>query len=312
MTPVTSQSDKGLLQPKLVVVVPARNEVERVGVCLASLRKQDAPVRVFLSDNASVDGTADAARAYGEDLNLDVRTTASLGAAEHFVSAGRWALETEPDAEFFALLAADDTWSAGFVRETLDTLEKTPEVGVVFPTFVWEGQGQPRSLAPVGFRDRRRSVRQRRALRLPDHRELSNLVYGVYRRTAFADLLTALQRGGDRFAVDYAAAWGVLGLHQVETCDLAVGLRHVRSDADLIERAGLRRPASGLWATGLFYVRLNLRVNGLIAAAVQRAAPDGTPFPSVWKVQLLRAPQWLWGAVRQVRGLRSGVRPTPV
>jgi glycosyltransferase involved in cell wall biosynthesis len=298
-------------QPFLVVVVPARNEVERVGDCLRSLRQQDVPVKVLLSDNASDDGTAEAARDSFGELDLVVRTTPPLEGAEHFVSAGRWALDNEPKAGFFAFLAGDDTWSTGFVREAFATLARVPGVAAVFPTFVWEGNDEVRRIAPVSFRQRSPAARQRRALRLPDHRELSNLVYAVYRREAFTDLLTALERGGDRFAVDYAAVWRLLGLYQVEACSAAVSQRHVRRDADLIERVGLRRTeASGLGDTAWLYIRLNLRINRLIAAALQHAVPDGVRSPPAWRVQVIRAPQWLWGAVRHVRGLRIGAAPT--
>jgi glycosyltransferase involved in cell wall biosynthesis len=304
MTLPLREPEVGVGLERLVVVVPARNERQRLTTCLTSLSQQDVPVRVYFSDNASDDGTADAAREFFDRVDLTVRTTIPLGPAEHFVSAGRWALEAEPEGEFFALLAGDDSWSDGFASASLATLAKHADVGAVFPSFVWEGDGEPRQLAPVRFRQRHPKARQRRALRLSDHRELSNLVYGVYRREAFTHLLTALQLGGDRFAVDYAAAWHVLGRHEVEICARAVGCRHIRNGADLIERAGFRRAdVNGPWGTAWLYVRLNLRINFLIAAALRRVALDGTRPPASWVVQVIRAPQWLSGAVRQVRRL---------
>jgi glycosyltransferase involved in cell wall biosynthesis len=296
-------SGDGQQEPRLVVVVPARNEADRLGDCLASLTRQDVPVKVFVSDNASRDGTAEVAGRFAADLDMVVRTTPSLEAVEHFVSAGRWALEAAPDAELFALLAGDDAWSAGFARASLDALEESPTDGAVFPAFEWEGDDAPRRLLPIEFRHADPGTRQSRALRLSDRRELSNLVYGVYRRAAFVDLLGAFERGGNRFGVDYAAAWHVLGSYQVGACAQALGLRHVRADADLLQRAGFRRAdATGLLGTAVMYVRLNLRINRLLAEALQRVDRDRPGQPPAWKVQVLRAPQWFWGAVRQSRG----------
>jgi glycosyltransferase involved in cell wall biosynthesis len=294
-------------QAALVVVVPAHNEVVRVRECLRSLARQETSVKVFFSDNASDDGTAEAAREFVGDLALTVRTTSPMNASEHFVSAGRWALEAEPRAPAFALLAGDDTWSSGFAQAALATLGSNPAVGAVFPAFIWEEADDERCLPPVAFRQSGPAARRRRALLLPDHRELANLVYGVFRRDAFAGLLAAWERGGDTFAADYAAAWCIVGDYQVEACPAAVGHRHVRVGSDLIQRVGLRRAdARGALASVRLYVTLNIRVNRLIATAVARAVPRAGP-PS-WQVQVIRAPQWLWGAVRQVRavGKRAG------
>lgn len=48
----------------LSVVIPARNEQELIGECLAALREQGDPVdEIIVVDNGSTDGTADVARA---------------------------------------------------------------------------------------------------------------------------------------------------------------------------------------------------------------------------------------------------------
>jgi Glycosyl transferase family 2 len=305
LTPDDGSRGTDATPPVLVVVVPARNEVDRVRECLGSLSRQVLPVKVFFSDNASDDGTLHAAQEFVGDLDLIIRSTSLLQATEHFVSAGRWALDVEPRASFFAFLAGDDSWSVAFARAAVTTLLDSPDVGAVFPAFVWRDAEGDRVLAPLAFCQRRPGARQRRALLLPDHRELANLAYGVHRRAAFVELLAAWERGGEHFAGDYAAAWRVLGSHKVAACPAAVGQRYVRQGADLIERVGLRRAdARGPVATVRLYVLLNLRINRLVAEAIARAAPRGSTPPSWW-VQLLRTPQWLWGALRQVRTFRS-------
>jgi glycosyltransferase involved in cell wall biosynthesis len=287
--------------PDLVVVVVARNEVQRIPVCLGSLSAQSGParLRVLVSDNASTDGTASAAHGFDDRLDLTVRTTEPLGPSAHFVSAGRWALTMEPAAAHFAFLAGDDTWTAGFVSATLAALAKEPTAGMAFPAFEWEGDAGPsRLLSPLALGHRSSRRRQRRALMAPDAREMANLAYGVFRRDAFADLVDAWESGGDEFAADYAAVWNVLGSRRPVSCPEAVGRRHVRSGADLLERVGLRRDsATNPVSLVSLYIRLNLRINRQIGMALRRASPSAPP---CWQTQLLRAPQWLWGAVGQL------------
>jgi glycosyltransferase involved in cell wall biosynthesis len=292
----------------LVVVVPARNEEARLPLCLASLAAQSrVELRVLVSDNASSDATATVARAATAELDLVLRTVDPLGPSAHFVSAMRWALGSS-DAEVFALLAGDDTWQPGFAAAALEVLVRSPEVDVVFPRFVWEGGGVERTLPAAAFRQASAAARQRAALLMPDRRELSNLVYGVYRRAAFIDLADAWAAGGDEFGADFAAAWAVLGGHRVAACDAAVGRRFTRAGADLLERIGFSRAAAtGPVSMMTTYVRVNLAVNRALALAMRRvSAHPGQP--RTVAVQLMRAPQWLWGALDQVRTVlrRSG------
>jgi glycosyltransferase involved in cell wall biosynthesis len=301
---MSDAADNGL--PDLVVVVVARNEVERIPLCVSSLAGQDGPVRlrVLVSDNASDDGTGDAAMAAADGLDLALRRIEPLPPSGHFVSAGRWALAAETEAEHFAFLAGDDTWAPQFTAAALAALRRDPTAGMVFPTFVWEGDGPERHLSPLDLEQASAGARRRRGLTAPDGRELANLAYGVFRRDAFEDLVASWERGGEVFGSDFAAVWSTLGRHRPVRCPQAVGLRHVRSGADLLERVGLRRTdAAGVVATLRLYVRLNLRVNRLLAQAMARADVDAPPS---WQVQLLRAPQWLWGGVRRFGTGRVG------
>jgi hypothetical protein len=218
-------------------------------------------------------------------------------------------LESEPVAAAFALLAGDDEWSQSFTGEALAALRTRPDIGAIFPTFVWTGEDEDdRVLEPLSFLQATARARRRRALLLPDRRELANLVYGVYRPDAFRDLMAAWERGGDGFGSDFAAAWSLLGAHKVLAWPAAVGRRHVRPGADLIERAWIRRGEShGLLPMALLYVRLNVRVNRLLAAALARVAVDGGA-PRGWQVQLTRAPQWLAASLHHVVRRRAQSR----
>ena len=61
------------------------------------------------------------------------------------------------------------------------------------------GGARDRQLTPLAFAGPRPGVRQLRALLAADDRELANVVYGVYRRAAFEDLLAGWERVGDAF-----------------------------------------------------------------------------------------------------------------
>lgn len=286
--------------PELAVVVPARNEESRIGACLSSLAPQRARIQVFVSDNASKDLTRQRATEFEDRLHLTTRRTEFLEATEHFVSSARWALANS-DAPLLALLAGDDTWGSTFVQEALNTLGQNPAADVAFPTFVWEGGDRPRGIPPTDLMNTNARWRQTRALLLADNRELANIVYGVFRREAFQSLIQGLERGGDRFGSDYAAAWNLLERYRVVASPSAVAYRHERKGADLIERVGITRTGrEGLMNQALLYVRLNLRVNADLGRALVRGRGGGPRWlPAV--VQSARAPGWVWGAIDQVR-----------
>jgi glycosyltransferase involved in cell wall biosynthesis len=296
---------EGLLVAELdlAVVVPVRDEEARVPLCLASLAAQTgARLAVFVSDNASTDATAEVVEKSKGDLELTLRTVGPLGAADQFVSSMRWAMDSS-DAEAFAILAGDDTWEPGFAAAALQLLRDRPDVDIIFPLCVWEGDGPDRRLRPAGFMHRSPIVRRTAALFLSDRRELSNLLYGVFRRAAFADLADAWEQAGDRYGADYASAWSVVGSHRVAACEAAVCRRWVREGADLLERIGFSRAAAtGPVAMVTTYVRLNLAVNRALAQAIRRVS-ERPGRPRTLVVQVVRAPQWVWGAIGQVRGV---------
>ena len=297
---------KGVHQ-RLLVVVPACNEADRIDLCLTSLFQQGVAMQVFVSDNASTDDTARRAVDHKSRLNLLVRSVDRLPAVAHFVSAGRWGFD-ESDAPYCAFLAGDDTWQTGFVRAALEVLQREPGIDGVYPSFLWGGSSQ-RLLRPTSFRWESKAARQVRALVLSDHRELANLVYGVYRREAFGRLLEGWERAGEGFGSDYAAVWSLLGHHRVAAAPDAIGQRHERPDTDLLQRVGMSRAtASGPVNLGRTYFRLNLTINRLLAAALDRAAPPRSWRPSSWQLQVLRGPQWVWGARRHLAA-RSVSKP---
>lgn len=100
--------------PSVVAVIPARDEAELIGRALRSIAGQDYPAQlsVVVVDDESDDGTAEAARAAGVGVTLDVVSGASLPTGW---TGKLWALEqgiaragaTTPDAAFIWLTDAD-------------------------------------------------------------------------------------------------------------------------------------------------------------------------------------------------------------
>lgn len=81
-------------QPRIAVVVPARNEAESIAECTSSLLQSDGPrVHVFLLDDGSTDGTADLARNAAAKLGcIDQLTVLNSGNLPANWSGKLWAV----------------------------------------------------------------------------------------------------------------------------------------------------------------------------------------------------------------------------
>lgn len=109
-------------------VVIGRNEAERLGEALTSVRAAGLPC--VYADSASSDNSVDIARA-GADLvvQLDPATplSAARGRNEGFAAlTARW-----PDLEYVLFLDGDCILSAGFAQAAAATMDKRPEVAIV-------------------------------------------------------------------------------------------------------------------------------------------------------------------------------------
>jgi hopene-associated glycosyltransferase HpnB len=120
--------------PSIAAIIPARNEADVIGACLAGLLAQDypKPLSVILTDDQSDDGTADAARmaAYGADA-LDRLTvlsgkpvpagwTGKLWAQKQGVEQAK-ALPVKP--RYLLLTDADIAYDQGVVRRLVARAE---------------------------------------------------------------------------------------------------------------------------------------------------------------------------------------------
>ncbi|MCS7085177.1 MAG: glycosyltransferase, partial [Bacteroidia bacterium] len=122
------QKSPGTL-PSATVVVPARNEAERIGRCLESLRKQTIPIEILVVDDDSDDGTRMAAEAYavkvltvvgsGKKAALTTGIAAASGEIILTTDADSWA-EPEWAETLLQLFDASTVFVAGPVRMTAD------------------------------------------------------------------------------------------------------------------------------------------------------------------------------------------------
>ncbi len=110
--------------PAVSIVIPARNEADIIAVTLPSRLAQDYPgaVRVLLVDDASDDGTADAARAAAEGRWQDRFTVVQARPLPQGWAGKVWALSegvraTDPaGADYFLFTDADISLAPGTVR----------------------------------------------------------------------------------------------------------------------------------------------------------------------------------------------------
>ncbi len=63
---------------RIVVIIPARNEADVIATSISSLLQQDTPPHIILIDDASTDGTAQAARTVADESRLTILTGAPL------------------------------------------------------------------------------------------------------------------------------------------------------------------------------------------------------------------------------------------
>ena len=112
--------------PRVIAVIPARNEAATVGATVRSLLAQDYPIpmEVILVDDDSDDGTADAARAAATETGADRRLTVVKGAPLPSGWTGKvWAQKQGIDCvasgspDYLLLTDADITYAPDVVRQ---------------------------------------------------------------------------------------------------------------------------------------------------------------------------------------------------
>lgn len=184
--------------PRVTIGMPVRNGREFVREALESLLAQDfGDFELLLSDNASTDGTADAATevARGDDRVSVVRHERATAAEVNFNS-----LLPRAGGGYFLWAACDDRWEPTFIGRMVRTLDADADCAVAFSAFdnvSNDGTRTVRVFPPQPeFAARDRMERLSAFISADERAGKANLIYGMYRRKPL------LAAGGIR-------AWGL-------------------------------------------------------------------------------------------------------
>jgi len=105
----------------LAAIVAARNEADRVGETARALRQAFPGARVWVADDASTDGTAEAAMLAGAEV---VRRGRSHGKGGNVTAAAEAALSVDPVPRFVLLCDGDLGGSAARLAPLVDAVER--------------------------------------------------------------------------------------------------------------------------------------------------------------------------------------------
>lgn len=138
------------------VVIPCYNYGHLLDEAVASvLDDQDGvDVRVLIIDDASPDGSAEAARKIAA-VNPQVEITVHATNKGHIATYNEGLLEWA-DGDYCVLMSADDRLTPGALSRATAFLESHPNVGFVYGNVVWFRDGMP--LPAARTRERSRSV----------------------------------------------------------------------------------------------------------------------------------------------------------
>lgn len=187
--------------PLVSIGLPVYNGERYIREAIDSLLAQDYPrFELWISDNASTDGTALICRDYAaRDPRIRlVRNARNIGAIENFR-----AVFARATGEYFMWAAADDRWSSNCVSSLVAALEAAPtallaasrsqDLGVDGMPMI----GQPEVLAPVT----QCAPLDAAKLLLSQSQHASAWFYGMFRRRGIAPVLPHLRErrpwGGD-------------------------------------------------------------------------------------------------------------------
>ena len=214
--------------PRVSVVIPCYNATAFLADAVASARAQSYPVaEVIVIDDASADGTAEAADALGVTV---IRQPANRGP-----SAARNAGIARATGDLVAFLDADDAWLPWHVELCVDALARHPRAAVASTAvMLWEDPLPPRPERP------RVEIPVDPVLVLLE-RTLIPQTGAVARKSALAEV--GGYDEGRRYAEDYDVWLRIAARHDLARVH-AVGSRHRRHPGQAT-RALLRMMENG-------------------------------------------------------------------
>ena len=202
-------------RPRIDVGLPVFNGADGIARTIESVLAQTwADFRLFVSDNASTDGTSAIVRGFAARDERIMSTThaINIGAYPNYKS-----LVDRSDAEFFALVAADDWWSPTFLEATVAPLLADPGAVCCVPrTAFYSEAGERRFVTPSTYSltDARPTDR---VVRFLVHPSDCSRFYGLHRRATFAATF-------DRDLSFHAADWYLVLLEILAGTHLEVPL----------------------------------------------------------------------------------------
>ncbi|HXV06298.1 MAG TPA: glycosyltransferase family 2 protein [Solirubrobacterales bacterium] len=109
------------MHDSLAIIVAARNEADRIAETIAALRRAFPAAALWVADDASGDGTAEAAMAAGAQV---VSRRRPHGKGGNVTAAAEAALSTEPPPRLFLLCDADLGASAAALTPLVEAVER--------------------------------------------------------------------------------------------------------------------------------------------------------------------------------------------
>lgn len=186
--------------PRVSIGMPVYNGGPLLGKALGALLGQTFPdFELIISDNCSTDQTGAICEAHlRQDARIRyVRQEKNLGAIRNF-----WHVLDQATGEYFMWAAADDYWDRTLVEKCVQSLDRDPEAGLVFPGFVVVSRLLPflklkqfTDLSFVHDDDPLRRVSGFIEAKLVSHK--ANAIYGLWRRSVLRDANSRMGRMAD-------------------------------------------------------------------------------------------------------------------
>lgn len=221
---------------KLAVGIPTFMEASTIRQCVQSVLDSGIDeVNIIVSDRSP---NGESSVAIPDLLALPNVMFRSSGAALgliNFCEAGEELLALHPRAEGYALLAGDDWWSGGLGEKCLTILQTTCS-DAVLPSFTWTSVNAEAftttrlNLSSPKYMRRLLSV----LVRGVEHTQPANLIYAVYGRLAFEQLIRELRfiQKSTQHAMDVSLAFRMIQKFQFEDGSGAVVYRRASSGVD--------------------------------------------------------------------------------
>ena len=196
------------IEPSVLIILPVHNEAKYIERALDSVLKQSfTNWKVYCQDNASEDQTFEIVSRYSNrDSRIKIqRISEKLNAAESFLSAANWALQSE-SSQFVTWFSGDDFWvGEDFLGTLLDVLRSSVNIQktITVPEFLLQSEEKPSnfSVLKIELNDKKINKRLRKFIK-----SWLNVcvMYGLYHRAEFEKLVYSEE---SRFSAYLGSDW---------------------------------------------------------------------------------------------------------